>query len=79
VSPSEDRLQEEPDRTEAPSIEQGIPMEEVPKVDRGEGSRARDVPQATSAPGGGDSGAVLAALIQMMQVTDGTRNVSEDR
>ncbi|KAL6013300.1 hypothetical protein ACLOJK_003792 [Asimina triloba] len=46
----------------------GIPMEEVPEVDRGEGSRARDVPQATSAPAGGDSGVVTAALAQMMQV-----------
>ncbi|KAL6003162.1 hypothetical protein ACLOJK_023385 [Asimina triloba] len=53
---------EEPNRTEAPSIEQGIPMEEVPKVDRGEGNRVRNVPQTTSAPGGGDSGVVMTAL-----------------
>ncbi|KAL5994945.1 hypothetical protein ACLOJK_025002 [Asimina triloba] len=63
VGPSEDRLHEEPDRTEAPSVEQGIPMEEVPKINRREGIRAQDVPRATSTPGGGDSGVVIALVI----------------
>ncbi|KAL6003196.1 hypothetical protein ACLOJK_023419 [Asimina triloba] len=67
VSPSEDRPYEEPDRIEASGVEQSIPMEEVPEVNRGEVDSSRDVPQVLAVPGGGDNVVMTATLTQMMQ------------